>query len=82
MTLEEFERTLKPSDKEFFRTKLVPALPLLIEQSARNDETVQFFLAKIGAAQELARKWRTEFPGSDVAERCASELESLVISPD
>ena len=80
MEIPEFEAMLSEPEKEYFRTKLLPALPLLIRQGARHDETVQFFLAKIREAQELVRKWRSEFPDSDIAKKCATDLEAIVIA--
>lgn len=52
---------------------------MLIDQSRRNDETVQFFITKLREIHELVSKWRTEFPNSEVAEKCATDLEVLVI---
>jgi hypothetical protein len=67
---------------EMLKTLAAPAVHALIEQSRYYDETIQFYIAKIREVQELSKKWRTEFPGSDIAERCASDVEALVIQPE
>jgi len=75
---------LEQTKKELLQKLQSPeaSLAMLLDQAARNDEAVQFLLARLRAAQELPGKWRTEFPNSDVAERCATDLEAIVISPE
>jgi len=58
-----------------------PVLALL-GQVKLDQETIKGLLDQIWAVQGLVGKWRTEFHGSDVAERCASDLEALVIAKE
>jgi hypothetical protein len=55
--------------------------PNLFNMLRRSDADTQFLLAKLRAVVELPSKWRTELPGSDIAERCASELETALVQP-
>jgi hypothetical protein len=78
---------LQRSEKELIRMQLMlqeklPSLAMLFGQVRRHDLAIQFLLARLRAVQGLPSKWRTEFVGSDAAERCASDLEALVIQPE
>jgi hypothetical protein len=80
MTNEELQAKL--SGKELLQTLAAPALSMLFEQAQRNDELVQGLFAQLRAVQNLAGKWRTEYPDSDIAKRCASDVEAITISPE
>ena len=66
---------------EMLQTLAQPAVHALIEQGQRHSEDIQFFIDKMRSIQKLVGQWHTEFPDSDVAKRCASDLEALVTSP-
>jgi len=55
------------------------SLTFLFGQAVRADRHIHFLLDKLRAVQKLVGEWRAEFPESAVAERCAKDLEALVI---
>jgi len=87
MTIEELQAKLEQIEKELCTTKvsmepMPDSLAVMFGMLRHSDEAVQFLLDRLRAVHGLPGKWRIEFADSDAAERCASDLEAIVIQPE
>jgi hypothetical protein len=86
MTNEELQANLKQFEEHL--GKLNKIKPILEEnpdilamwfgQTTRDNEGIQFLLAKLRAIRELLDKRRTELIGHDAADRFASDVEAIL----